>query len=1797
MTELSSSAGNIANEQSAHSRLPISRSVSIASAGSVVRYDTVERRGKSSSPDKKQHTLEWKKRLIDGELGYGDQTDLFGPSGLENIFQSPSRPTTANSSQPSQPFKNRFKHQDFPPSSPPPWPSNIDMTQLSSPPNQLVSSVHQQSSSADQGTCRRPNLNPVQQEAQAEENTHGQDIKYDYSNSSPSLPSVRVPDTSPYQLPGLGQTAAKTAFLQPSSCHQGNRTISGQTDYSGEAFSPVFISKHTTLDGRVNYAALDSKAVERLQSEDEISDLSILQTASRQLPAPTAPQHGDQDEFSEMQTVPEVSLPENLPTGTPPIAALGDFVNVKRGGLSMQGSFKTRPLSPSQSETMRQSVAENALYDEDELSDRSGARTPQPRSSASPKRPITPSARDGTTMLSPLLSPPKTRPSTSPLKLFGNYDTFTNNRLLRRMSQLEDIEQAVSSHKKHDSVDGPSEVSSVVQCERPAQRNLASQQTQSSQRQIGPSLSSFGEGELDEHDFEADLSIPTGLNLSEDESFEGSPPPGVAPPGSKTPFRFHLEESPDSRNSFKLKRKLSKRSTAKSRVSEEYTSVHREFYSEKVEESQYYIEGKRPRSSPSKAPTPKRRRTIVALNGTIPTLGHGSEIQVKITGASTDGSRSASLEDNGSWNRTRRNLTRPRNPTPSQYRDDHIHEEVGEATLQFLSSSPRLEAVKEKLDLTDIPEESLTAEQAQSVAAEVAAFTLNISKEESEGKRSRSITTQDFLDEAMHIMSLIRARGRPHSGLGNVEESDAEEAYGQHLRPENAASPSPSPLRLSRPPSREGGSTGWRPRSQLQHDPRVVSQLRRYQDNDELDLVESSLRSLNVDNDEDQDDVSAVTNTLSNVRIRGPRPETTKVKGESDDSHKSKSPTKTHGSNPSLDSSSSRRTVGTYSTRKSDNVATLAPETVAHLIPEEVGGMTFDREQQKWVRKSTKTAPRELPVSPNVHNNSNITSEDDPFDDIPDLTVDEMKELTRIGRSPTKDESFFDKDTEPSIYQDTRVNSNETVITRPVTRENQIAPPFTSSSGPSKYSVFGSSKQFGSSQQQVETRATSWSNEELANMKRSKRQTGQGLQDLAHVNMTHPISDISECMDEDDESEDESLPLDEDSVTEELPAPKHRQQQAWFQSSPGSMKYGPPRQMSLRRQTLHRGLHTTVQDQSEMSFIATLPDKRLMSVSLNLSRHPGISQELAVPSSSPARVDATFYLSDLPEFTVHEEDQEQRPSEKALAKRVAHHDAKDRYGMAVQSLVKTLTDVEPDEPFWEDIKQLSLRERDLGSVHNLEDFCTRLEDLDLSNNNIAHLEGAPQSIRRLNVRSNALSSLTAWSHLMNLQYLDISNNSIDSLAGLSMLVHLREVRADDNEVSSLDGIMGLDGLLKLSVRNNNLTSVDFEGHELNRLEELDLGSNQITELSHAESLPSLSRLVLDGNELSDFNFGTVNPKIASLSLQKNQLKALDVSNLTTLRYLNVDENELSTVQGLDKLFQVETLSMRKQRTPILSIFSQHLHMRTLYLSSNPLSTLDLPHSYHSIQTLELARCGLHSLPSDFGLKLPNLRSLNLAFNALKDIRPILNISRLHSLNIAGNRIARLRKTMATLGRMQHLLHFDARDNPMTLGFYPPTATAAISAPPPPHPAETSLVAMGLPVAAASGFGSPEDVLHQQLRAGKAYTLPLADPAADIEHMARLDEEAKLMRRVYEIMLAQKGGVVCLAQVDGLSFQREKVVRERDGVWERLVELGILKRTAAAAGAEQEDVRERDVGEGGTGGHGKRRVTPFCELEV
>ncbi|KAF9454831.1 hypothetical protein P691DRAFT_201922 [Macrolepiota fuliginosa MF-IS2] len=184
------------------------------------------------------------------------------------------------------------------------------------------------------------------------------------------------------------------------------------------------------------------------------------------------------------------------------------------------------------------------------------------------------------------------------------------------------------------------------------------------------------------------------------------------------------------------------------------------------------------------------------------------------------------------------------------------------------------------------------------------------------------------------------------------------------------------------------------------------------------------------------------------------------------------------------------------------------------------------------------------------------------------------------------------------------------------------------------------------------------------------------------------------------------------------------------------------------------------------------------------------------------------------------------------------------FGVAYDRLVAVITDVQPFEPYWEELPSIDLSRKNLESVARLKEFLPRLDALSLNSNQLAWLSGVPGSVRTLSVASNSLTALTSFSHLLNLENLDISRNDVDSLRQLECLRHLRELKADHNKITSLDGLQNMDGLVKISLQDNLMQSVEIGGFKWKRLEMLNVSYNRLEHLTGVESLQSLVALNL-----------------------------------------------------------------------------------------------------------------------------------------------------------------------------------------------------------------------------------------------------------------------------------------------------------------------------------------------------------------
>ncbi|KAL5116538.1 Protein nud1 [Pleosporales sp. CAS-2024a] len=1654
--------------------------------GTVAHHTPARRPAKDTAAD---GTPAWRRRLVKGELGYGDQTDLFGNTGLQNMFQKPAESPREAPPQPKGKLGLLKALGAAVPSSPPPWPAQHDSMQ-----DQTASSV------------------------------------------------VRAP-----------VAASQDA----------TRTVSGQIEFENEAFSPVYLTTNLTV-GPPAAPIPSFKGSELANRLRQIGTPPQNQYSS--IAEESVLSHSRID--SSLARLQDESFPEGLPAGTPDMADVGRFVELRRGGYSRDGSFRRRALSPSPDKphspdgpVTRPARLQTALPARDNSS-------PATDSAAHAQTPH----RHG----NQFLSPERATHSGSPLKLFDAHDTFTSNRLQRRLSQLEqksDKTVASSSEQviKAESTRTAQKKTSTLTSVEEVSMQKMDDEPEDTQRRV----STFGQGQLNEYQFSGDFSDQSCNAFDAGNSTpDGSPSMAVAPPGSRPPFRFQLDALlPVSRNPSERRRQVSSQSGSVIRnvVERPKFSRHRSTTTtveaeEHLQIQHDYAEGKRGPTSPFKDPIPKRRRTTDhegegrdVLTDTVLESRSNSRTAVhSVIGKKRKDARHESYSNLADPDTlARRHILRPRNPTPSQRRLDELHTDILEATEAFIMSSPKLNTIREQLESPGSTDARLEEARAAAIANEVATFTLKKQKASRDESRKRSVTTQDFLDEALKIMNYIRTKGRPSSGLASLEETEQEESE----LVENTQVRSSTSLTFDRPPSREGRTSAWKEPNKQQLDPTVMNHLRKYQEKDNDTFLNSSVHSLRfsrVRGSEIPQDTS-VTVEQDDIRITD---DPSRHNRDQDTEERVGLEQRTNSTHHSTGSSLGQ-TIATSASRRSDQVATLAPEAVAHLIPQEIAGMTFDREKNIWVRQKSPSKEHGH-VEEDVSNLND--SEEDPFGNIPDLTVDATKEQD-VGNAPTvcpkpTAETMLE-DTEPPVLDD-----NERPVTRegkgtkppvlddderPVTREGKGTAFTDTSSVPSKMS------NFAWSYPKTETRNTSWSTQEprkWSTQKAPQVQTTYAIPESDEGDVEHEIQyfegrghapsnvlnnrhvrDITISIAKRDFADAEHTPA---NASTRNPAQQKATQirpKTPIHKHPGNSKTLPhPR---TNRAPIFKG-------DGDLSILDELPSRNYrMQLSMNVSA-PGLAHgnhnALAAPSS-PIKGDVTFMLSDLPEFTLNQVDECELPN-----RVVVKHDGarfskalEDRYAQGTADLVKALQDVEPEEPYWEDLRKVDLHGKSLCTLNRLDELCHQLEELDVSDNSISQVGGIPYTMRRLQAQKNCLHSLTSWTTLQNLQHLDISNNEIDSLDGLAELVHLRVLVVNHNKIKSLDSIMHLDGLMELSAAGNDIELVDFSRSNLISLTDLDLRKNRLLEARNVHNLPRLEHLNLDDNEIDEFPLfdGAAGrcKSLRSLRLCRNGTITLNVDgHFPRLETLHVDGNGLAHVPGLEHLRHLRTFSARDQMLSsdadaeaCVGNLVRNCEVRSLYISLNPTHGLDISQHLLNLQRLELASMGLKELPEKFGQMTPNIRSINLNFNSIKDLRPLLNIKRLDELLLVGNKLERLRANALVLGKIATLSKLDWRDNPLTLRFYAP-------------PSENRIMSLRQ---------KPSD---EQLT--DRFVLPDGDAEADCIHLERLDFETRIRRRVTEMMLAN----LCknLRELDGLVFDKSRVL-VKDEIWERMLLLGVIQR--------------------------------------
>ena len=221
------------------------------------------------------------------------------------------------------------------------------------------------------------------------------------------------------------------------------------------------------------------------------------------------------------------------------------------------------------------------------------------------------------------------------------------------------------------------------------------------------------------------------------------------------------------------------------------------------------------------------------------------------------------------------------------------------------------------------------------------------------------------------------------------------------------------------------------------------------------------------------------------------------------------------------------------------------------------------------------------------------------------------------------------------------------------------------------------------------------------------------------------------------------------------------------------------------------------------------------------------------------------------------------------------------------------------------------------------------------------------------------------------------------MSPLSRLTNLTRLELGYNNISDLSPLSGL----------NNLTG-------------LPLWHNNISDLSPLSGLTNLTWLPLYGNNISDVSPLSGLNNLTSLSLYFNNISDVSaLSGLTNLTWLYLLNNRISNVSPLSGLTNLTWLNLAENEISDLSPLSGLINLTNLNLWDNNISDL--------------------SALSGF----LNLTELVLGENNISDVSPLAGLINLTRLNLRKNRIADLSPLAANSGLAQGT-EVDVRDNPL-----------------------------------------------------------------------------------------------------------------------------------------------------------------------
>lgn len=238
----------------------------------------------------------------------------------------------------------------------------------------------------------------------------------------------------------------------------------------------------------------------------------------------------------------------------------------------------------------------------------------------------------------------------------------------------------------------------------------------------------------------------------------------------------------------------------------------------------------------------------------------------------------------------------------------------------------------------------------------------------------------------------------------------------------------------------------------------------------------------------------------------------------------------------------------------------------------------------------------------------------------------------------------------------------------------------------------------------------------------------------------------------------------------------------------------------------------------------------------------------------------------------------------------------------------------------------------IGGLEN----CARLEELSLEDNEIAKVENLESLVclKKLHLGRNRISAIERLDMLENLTQLSLEENQITSLRGLGSALKLMELYIGNNRIEVLKEIQHLKSLPKLTI-------LDLSGNELTRTQDYRLYA--VYYLRRVKVLDGLSISPQDQSDAKQKYSGKLTMEFilekcagaggngptnstGNVNSPTDRIQEMDLSScrireigsipgkiFTNVRELNLENNQISDICGLETLPKLRILNLNRNR--------------------------------------------------------------------------------------------------------------------------------------------------------------------------------------------------------------------------------------------------------------------------------------------